>query len=213
MTDGSLRRLDFLAGARCLRPSPGTPVIIAPIVCADHGAGILPEAVRDRPTVDAEGRRLDVTIEGVVLRRLGPIQVDHRGSLLEVIDARDPFWRDPIVYAYRFTILPGRIKGWGMHELQTDRYLLASGRLRVVLYDGRRDSPTFEELNQIYFRDEVPGLLSIPPGVWHADQNIGDTEAVVINFPTRAFDRAMPDKYRLDPHGGEIPFDFALRDG
>jgi dTDP-4-dehydrorhamnose 3,5-epimerase len=179
----------------------------------EQPASILPYAVRDHATVDAEGRRLDVTIEGVVLLRLGPIHVDHRGSLLEVIDAGDPFWRDPIVYAYRFTILPGRIKGWGMHELQTDRYLLASGRLRVVLYDGRRDSPSFEELNQIYFADEAPGLLSIPPGVWHADQNIGGTEAAIINFPTRPFDRAKPDKYRIDPHGGEIPFDFTLRDG
>ncbi len=177
------------------------------------GPSIVPEAMRDRPTVDAEGRRLDVTIEGVMLRRLGPIQVDHRGSLLEVVDTRDAFWTDPIVYAYRFSVLPGRIKGWGMHELQTDRYLLASGRLRVVLYDGRRDSPTFEVVNQIHFADEAPGLLAIPPGVWHADQNTGDREAAVINFPTRVYDRREPDKYRLDPHGDAIPFDFTLQDG
>ena len=183
------------------------------VVEDDHQPSIVPEVARDRPTVDAEGRRIDVTIEGVVVRRLGPIHVDHRGSLLEVMDARDPFWRDPIVYAYRFTVLPGRTKGWGMHELQTDRYLIVSGRLRVVLYDGRRTSTSFEELNQIHFADEAPGLLSIPPGVWHADQNIGDAEAAIINFPTRAYDRAKPDKYRIDPHGGEIPFDFTLRDG
>lgn len=179
----------------------------------EPGLSIFPEAARDRPTIGTEGQRIDVTIAGVEVRRLGPIHVDHRGSLLEVIDTRDPFWRDPIVYAYLFTVSPGRIKGWGMHKLQTDRYLLASGRLRVVLFDGRRDSPTFEAVNQIHFADEAPGLLSIPPGVWHADQNIGEKEAQVINLPSRAYDRANPDKYRLDPHGGEIPFDFTLRDG
>ena len=58
-----------------------------------------------------------------------------------------------------------------------------------------------------------PACSASPPGVWHADQNIGGTEAAIIDFPTQPFDRAKPDKYRIDPHGGEIPFDFTLRDG
>lgn len=102
------------------------------------------------------------------------MHVDHRGSLLGVIDTREPFWREPIVYAYRFTILPGRIKGWGMHEHQADRYLILAGQIRVVLYDGRETSMTYEQINQVHFADEALGLLSIPPGVWHADQNRRD---------------------------------------
>lgn len=182
---------------------------------------------QDDPSVDAAGARLDPGIDGVKLRMLGPLHADHRGSLLEVIDAvrpnavgkLDSFWAEPIVYAYRFIVRPGRIKGWGMHMLQTDRYLCLSGRLRVVLYQsaidpeelaGQRDADA--RLAEFYFTDETPGLLAIPPGVWHADQNVGDTDAVVINFPTRAYDPASPDKYRIDPHSGEIPFDWALRD-
>jgi len=168
---------------------------------------------KDAPTVDASGRRLDITIAGVEHVRLGPAHVDHRGSLLGVIDTREPFWREPIVYAYRFTILPGRIKGWGMHDHQADRYLIVAGRIRVVLYDGRETSTTYGQINQVHFADEALGLLSIPPGVWHADQNTGATEAVVVNFPTKPYNREDPDKRRLDPHGDEIPFDFALLDG
>ena len=55
----------------------------------------------DRQTVDEAGRRLDVTIDGVVHHRLGPIHADHRGSLLEIVDVRQPFWGEPIVYSYR----------------------------------------------------------------------------------------------------------------
>jgi hypothetical protein len=33
-----------------------------------------------------------------------------------------------------------------------------------------------------------------------------------MNFPTRPYDREDPDKYRIDPASGEIPFDFALLD-
>jgi dTDP-4-dehydrorhamnose 3,5-epimerase len=167
---------------------------------------------RDRPTVDASGRELAPQIEGVVLRRLSRL-ADHRGSLAEVLDVRDSFWDEPVVYAYEFTIRPGRIKGWGMHELQTDRYLVSPGDVRVVLYDGREDSETHERIEQFFFTPQTAGLLKIPPGVWHADQNWGETEARIINFPTRPYDPEQPDKYRIDPHSETIPFDWQLRDG
>ena len=59
----------------------------------------------------------------------------------------------------------------------------------------------------------LPSSTRIPPGVWHADQNFGSSEAMVMNFPTRPYNRAHPDKHRLDPHSNAIPFDWALRDG
>jgi dTDP-4-dehydrorhamnose 3,5-epimerase len=182
------------------------------VAATTHGPGeITPVTSADEPTVDTDGRRREVGIAGVRLEMLGPLQADHRGSLLEVIDVRDPFWREPIVYAYRISIRPGRIKGWGMHRLQSDRYLTMSGRLRVVLYDGRVQSPTYERYAEFQFTDETPGLLLIPPGVWHADQNTGDADAVIVNFPTRAYDPERPDKYRIDVAGGQIPFDWSLK--
>ena len=88
-----------------------------------------------------------------------------------------------------------------------------AGKLRIVLYDGRRDSPSFQHFAEFHFGDEAPGFLRIPPGVWHADQNLGEEPCRLINFPTRPYDRDDPDKYRIDPATGEIPFDFTLRDG
>jgi dTDP-4-dehydrorhamnose 3,5-epimerase len=171
---------------------------------------VVPDAPPDTPTVGHRGELL-TRIDGVELARLAPL-VDHRGSLMEVIDFGAAFWREPVVYAYQVMVLPGRIKGWGMHKLQADRYFVFSGRLRVVLYDGRVRSPTHGRLAEFHFADDAPGLLRIPPGVWHADQNTGDHEARLLNFPTRAYDRDQPDKYRIDPHSGAIPFDWELRD-
>ena len=133
--------------------------------------------------------------------------------LTPVVDVRDSFWVEPIVYGYRFTVLPGRIKGWGMHELQTDRYVFVSGEIRVILFDGRPDSDTTESIVQIHLTDRTPGLIKIPPGVWHASQNWGSSEAHVLNLPTRAYDPEHPDKRRIDPHSGAIPFDWSLPDG
>lgn len=151
------------------------------------------------------------SIEGVELERLSQFS-DHRGSLCEVVDFERPFWREPVVYSYVITVRPGRIKGWGMHKLQADRYYVAAGSLRVVLYDGRTESPTHGRIQEIQFTPETLGLVRIPPGVWHADQNWGDVDAMIFNFPTHPYSHDNPDKYRIDPHSGEIPFDFALRD-
>jgi dTDP-4-dehydrorhamnose 3,5-epimerase len=169
-------------------------------------------ATRDRATVDVEGRELGTGIEGVVLKRLAPL-ADHRGSLVPFLNEHDLFWSEPVVYAYEIMIRPGRIKGWGMHEHQTDRYFLGNGSVRVVLYDGRPDSASHERIEQFFFTEATPGLLMIPPGVWHADQNWGQSDARIVNFPSRAYDHADPDKFRIDPHSGVIPFDWELRDG
>jgi dTDP-4-dehydrorhamnose 3,5-epimerase len=166
------------------------------------------------PDVVPAGRQdsAQAMIDGVRYVPLKP-KADHRGSLTEVVDLTHPFWDEPVVYAYRFTIRPGRIKGWGMHRLQADRYFIVAGRVRVVLHDGRVGSLTHRAFGEFNFTEEAPGLLYIPPGVWHADQNIGQAEAAVVNFPTRPYDHAQPDKARIDPHSGEIPFDWELRDG
>ena len=169
-------------------------------------------AVQDGATVDADSHELGMGIQGVELVRL-TIHADARGTLSPVLDTRTAFWDEPVVYAYGITILPGRIKGWGMHRVQSDRYYVARGSLRVVLFDGREDSPSAGNVAQVNFTVRTPGLLKIPPGVWHADENWGDDEALIVNFPTRAYDPAAPDKYRIDPHSGVIPFDWSTRDG
>ena len=56
-------------------------------------------------------------------------------------------------------------------------------------------------------------LLRIPRGVWHADQNVGQDAAAILNMPTVAFNPDNPDKYRIDPHSSEIPFDWNALDG
>jgi dTDP-4-dehydrorhamnose 3,5-epimerase len=174
---------------------------------------VQPAGLRDRPHRDPDGTLLDLGLEGVALHR-PPRHVDHRGSLFETINFSHPFWHEPVIHGEWVVSSPGRIKGWGMHKESVDRYVVGAGQLRVVLYDGRVDSPSYGKLAQFHFSGESPGWLRIPTGVWHASQNYGDAEAVFVNFPTEPYDYADPDKYRLDPYDrSQIDFDWALRDG
>ena len=175
-------------------------------------AALAAGAVRDEPTVAETGEARPVPIDGVTVQRV-PCHADGRGDLIPFLDTRSAFWAEPVVYAYCFTVRPGRIKGWGMHDAQTDRYFVSHSRLRVALLDGRETSRSYGRTHDVWFTPATPGLIAIPPGVWHADQNWGDADAVVLNFPTRPYDPDEPDKYRIDPHSGVIPYDWSLRDG
>jgi dTDP-4-dehydrorhamnose 3,5-epimerase len=173
---------------------------------------IEPDVEADSPTTAADGTRLNLGIEGVRFERLQRL-VDHRGSLIEAININDPFWDKPVVHLEYVTLAPGMIKGWGMHKHSADRYVVAEGPLRVVLHDGRVDSPTRGAFAQFHFSEQAPGRLYIPPGIWHANQNYSDVEATLLVFPERTYQHDAPDKYRIDPMSDEIPFDWELRPG
>ena len=176
-------------------------------------ARIQPEAERDAPHRAADGRLIDTGIQGVVVER-PPRHIDHRGSLFEAISHGHPFWSEPIVHCEWVVTAPGMVKGWGMHLESVDRYVAGNGRMRVVLYDGRVDSPSHGRVAQFHFGQDSPGWLRIPCGVWHANHNYGGDEAIFLNFPTEPHDYENPDKYRLDPYDrSKIDFDWTLRGG
>jgi dTDP-4-dehydrorhamnose 3,5-epimerase len=165
----------------------------------------LEEARKDAQTVTGEGVPVGEPIAGVRLHR-PPTQADHRGTLVELYDERWEFTEEPLVYAYLVTAAPGSARGWVVHTKQDDRLFFASGRLKVALYDGRRDGPTFGRLNIFHLGTHDRALLLIPAGVWHSVRNVGPEEASFVNFPTRPFDHADPDKYRLPLDTDLIPY-------
>lgn len=160
--------------------------------------------VRDVQTVSPAGERLEVLPDGVSIRDL-ITQVDERGSVCELYDPRWGVQPDPMVFAYMFTIRPGLAKGWGVHREHYDRYAFVGGELELVLYDEREDSSTTGLTATLVLSELRRRLLTIPPGVWHAERNVGRTDVAVVNFPTIPYDHADPDKYRLPLDTEELP--------
>jgi dTDP-4-dehydrorhamnose 3,5-epimerase len=159
---------------------------------------------RDAQTVTPDGVPLERLPEGMVVRDL-VTHVDDRGTVCELYDPRWGVNPDPLVFAYTFTIRPGRAKGWGIHREHEDRYAFLSGELELVFHDAREDSATAGESSRLVLSGYARRLLVIPRGVWHAERNLGDTDVVVVNFPTIPYDHASPDKYRLPLDTDELP--------
>ncbi len=168
---------------------------------------LLNQSVKDSQTVTPQGAKVKRLADGVNFRP-SPTHIDERGSVIEMFDPRWNWHPDPLVFAYSFTIRPNIVKGWNLHLEHEDRYVLLSGEMRVVFYDLRPGSPTYGEVSEIVLSEKRRGIVNVPKGLWHADHNIGSTDAVIVNFPTIMYDHANPDKYRLPIDTPLIPYSF-----
>ncbi len=95
------------------------------------------------------------------------------------------------------TTFPGRVRAWGLHQRSTDRLFVVTGLVKIVVYDGRHGSPSFGVLNEFTVSEKNPGLLIIPPNLYHGWKNIGTSEAVIINMPASMYNYDAPDALDL----------------
>ena len=150
-------------------------------------------------------------IEGVKIKQLKVIP-DERGRLMEMLRCDDEVFAK-FGQVYMTTAYPGVVKAWHYHKKQTDNFVVAKGMMKVVLYDDREGSPTRGEVNEFFVGDFRTLLVQIPPLVYHGFKCISESEAIVINIPSEPYNYAAPDEYRVDPHDGTIPYDWARKDG
>jgi dTDP-4-dehydrorhamnose 3,5-epimerase len=115
----------------------------------------------------------------------------------EVARASWEILRTPIVQIHITTTLPGRVRAWGLHQFSMDRLFVVSGLVTLVVFDGRSDSPTHGRVNAFTVSEKNPGLLLIPPNLYHGWKNIGTSEAVIINMPDRMYNYEQPDALDL----------------
>jgi dTDP-4-dehydrorhamnose 3,5-epimerase len=160
-------------------------------------------------TVSSDGTNLRPTIDGVVTGKR-PVHPDLRGRVFEIYRGKaDEFFHDEVAWVYAWSVRAGKLKGWGKHDVNTDRYTLISGEVSVVLFDARHDSPSHQLVQIVHLSHQAVQLLHIPPGVWHLTINHSGDEAILLNFKTSPYDHSAPDKEILPWNTDEIPFDVA----
>lgn len=170
------------------------------------------KARKDSQSVTIEGKPTQRMIEGVIVRN-AVTHEDERGEICEIFNPAWGVTHDPLVYVYQAMIRPGKIKGWIYHESQDDRIVVSCGFLKWVLYDQREGSSTYKMINEIIMSERNRKLLVIPRLVVHAAQNIGTCDAMFVNLPTRPYNHADPDKFRIALESSEIPYSFEPRLG
>ncbi|MFC1588153.1 dTDP-4-dehydrorhamnose 3,5-epimerase family protein [Planctomycetota bacterium] len=149
-------------------------------------------------------------IDGVKTKQLKLIP-DERGSLMELLRKDDEIF-EQFGMCYVTTAYPGVTKAWHYHEHQTDHFVCLHGMAKVALYDSRKDSTTYGEINEFFLGHKNPILLKIPKMVYHGYKAIGSEETMLMNIPTRPYNYDKPDEHRIDPHNNDIPYDWNLNE-
>ena len=150
-------------------------------------------------------------IKGVRTKELKVIP-DARGRLMEMYRADEEIFVG-LGQVYLTTTLPGVVKAWHLHKKQTDNIVCVQGMIRLGLYDGREDSPTFGLTNEFFLGAHGPRLVQVPPFVHHGWKCVSQEEALIINTVTEPYEPGEPDEFRLDPHENHIPWNWDQVDG
>jgi dTDP-4-dehydrorhamnose 3,5-epimerase len=140
----------------------------------------------------------------VPLRRIP----DERGTIFHMLRADDSHF---VAFGeiYFTSVYDGVVKGWHRHREMTLNYACIHGRVKLVLYDDREDSPTRRALMELFLGPDNYALAVIPPGIWTGFKGMSSPFALVANCATHPHDPALTT--RLDPFDNDIPYDWAVR--
>ena len=146
----------------------------------------------------------DVTV--TPLRRIP----DERGAVFHMLREDSPVF-ERFGEIYFSLAYPGVVKGWHQHSRMTLNYAVPLGMVKLVLYDGRDDSPTSGVVQELHVGELNYVLVTIPPFVWNGFKGESDKPALVANCATVAHDPG--EISRMDPFENEIPYDWSLKHG
>lgn len=86
---------------------------------------------------------------------------------------------------------PGVIKAWHRHQNQTDCWLCLYGHLKVGVYCEESDRAW-----RCVFGQMRPGIVIIPPPLWHGAATVGAEPAGLLYYVTQRYNPAHPDEER-----------------
>ena len=119
-------------------------------------------------------------IDGVTITELGQIS-DERGAVLHMMRNDSPEF-ERFGECYFSEVMPGAVKAWKRHRIQTQNLAAPVGHIRLVIYDDRENSSTRGNLQIVKLgRPDAYVRLRIPPGLWYGFSCIGSKPALLAN--------------------------------
>src|SRR5260221_13638808 len=105
-------------------------------------------------------------IDGVITKDLVR-HPDERGFFEEIIRVTDDFFKEGFAQMSHSRMHQGVVKAWHIHKTQIDWWYVVGGLVKAAVYDARKESKTYRELNEfILGKPDAPNLvLKIPFGV------------------------------------------------
>ena len=144
-------------------------------------------------------------IDGVEIKELKTFY-DDRGFFRELIRVTDDFFAQGFGQWSHSFMFDNVIKAWHYHKIQTDWWYVATGVMRVGLYDLREGSSTYKKTMDFLMGDHQSAkVVMIPPGVAHGCKTV---QGPVNLFYVTSHVYNPDDEIRIPFDDPEIDFDW-----
>jgi dTDP-4-dehydrorhamnose 3,5-epimerase len=145
-------------------------------------------------------------IEGVLITPLKIIEGES-GSVMHAIKNNETAFQG-FGEAYFSTVEPGQVKGWKKHTKMLLNIIVPVGSILFVLYDDRKDSKSFQSIQEVSLSTNNYQRLTVPPGVWMAFKGLGNGLNMLLNVASIAHDpleaESLPVKNDKVPYAGFV---------
>ena len=146
-------------------------------------------------------------IKGLIIKKLKQID-DEKGKVMHMLRSdSESFTKFGEIYFS--AIKPGVVKAWKRHLRMTQNFAVPVGRIRLVVYDDRKNSVSNGKIKVMEIGEDNYCLVIVPPMVWYGFKGISSAPALIVNCTDLVHD---PNEIEhLNPVNKKIPYDWNLK--
>ena len=108
---------------------------------------------------------------------------DARGKVMHMLRNDNKIF-EKFGEVYFSTIYHGAIKGWHLHKESALNYACVKGKVKLVLFDDRKDSSSKNQYQEFILSPENYFLVTIPPNIWNGFKGMDQSESIIANCLT-----------------------------
>jgi len=147
-------------------------------------------------------------IQGVKIIPLKKIP-DERGAIMHGVRS-DNILND-FGEVYFKKLYKDVINGWHVHKTLILNYICIQGMVKLVLYDTRKESSTYKQIQEIFIGEDNYCLVHIPEGIANAMKGLTAPYSIICNVASEPHNPNI--KYlRIDPNSDEIPYNWKRKE-
>jgi len=144
-------------------------------------------------------------IQGVIVQPLQQF-ADERGKVMHMLRS-DSHIFEKFGEIYFSVVNQGAVKAWRLHREMTINLAVPFGKIRLVLYDDRKDSRTRGQTQEMMIGEDNYSLVKVPPKIWNGFQGMAAPISIIANCATLPHD--PKESTRLDHSDPYIPYQWA----
>ena len=118
-------------------------------------------------------------IDGVKITKRKQI-VDDRGKIMHMLRNDDQIFKG-FGEIYFSCIFPSKVKAWHLHKKMTLNYVVVTGKIKLVLYDDRKESKSFGKIQEIILSNDNYNLITVPPLIWNGFKSLDNSTSIIAN--------------------------------